>query len=89
LKEFLTGGENLNLDLVNNYKTEMFSEMAKHLGYNGLKNDQILQPYFPKGHGEDEQMNRELRLETLEFLKTNIDLTKQLIQNYKSQVSSR
>jgi hypothetical protein len=89
LNEFLTGGDNLNLDLVNNYKTEMFSEMAKHLGYNGLQNDQILQPYYPKGHGEDEQMNRELRAEALEFLKTNVDLSKQLIAIYKFQEEAK
>lgn len=85
ISEFHANRSVLNFDLINNYKTEMFSEMAKHLGYSDLKNDQILQPYYPVGHGEEEQLNRELRLEALEFLKTSIELSKKMISIYEVQ----
>jgi len=88
MDEFLEK-KDLDYQLIDNYKMEMFSAMAEHLGYSHLQNDQTLRPYYPKGHGADEQMNRELRVELLKFLKQNQVLTQKLILNFEAQEKSK
>ena len=70
-------------------RTELLSEMAYSLGYEKLKQTDILKNYFPEGHANQNNQDFEYNQASKKFFETGSDLHEILIENANRNLTSQ
>lgn len=70
-------------------RIELLSEMAVSLGYNALKQTEIMQHYYPEGHSNQLQDDFDFRQAALLYLKSGVVMHEMLIGQMKANQQSQ